>query len=76
MTTQQILDTGVVPADENTETLEEVKAFAQWQIDGFRNSSWGAIADDACRRLTGLIEKIDTILNSRRGLDGMTPVKP
>lgn len=74
MSTQYIIDSGTVTGAESTETLQEALTLAEQQVDVFANNASPRVQYQ-CERLQRLITRILTVLNSRRGLDGMTPVQ-
>jgi len=74
MTVQQIIDSGQVEVNESTDTLEAALGMLDFQIDGLQQANWGNVGLARLQAHRRLKEKIETLLESRRGLDGMTPL--
>lgn len=74
MTVQQIIDTGQVEVNESTDTLEAALGMLEVQIDGLQNANWGPVGLARLQAHRRLKEKIETLLKTRRGIDGMTPL--
>ncbi|GAB2572032.1 hypothetical protein [Spirosoma areae] len=78
MSLQTILNSGHVDETESTDVLEEFVAKATPQVALLRES---ADCNRPClaetiARTQDAIDQANTLLNRRRGLDGMTPVQP
>jgi hypothetical protein len=74
MTVQQILEAGFVIASTDTPTLEETKRVLEFQICEIEKASWGATGLARLQKHRLLLAKVQELLNSRRGVDGMTPL--
>ncbi|QIP14709.1 hypothetical protein G8759_19870 [Spirosoma aureum] len=72
MSIQQILDSGQVDNNAETSVLEAAQGMIEFQLGELKASSWGAMGMARIKQLTDLQAKIQSILNGRRGIDGMT----
>ncbi|GAB4018878.1 hypothetical protein [Spirosoma koreense] len=71
---QHILATGQL--DESTETpvLEAAQATLCILIRDFSGPGWGPVGLSAHARYVAIADRVQLILNSRRGSDGITPI--
>lgn len=74
MTVQDIINTGEVDEYLDTELLEEASARLDRLVRGIEESNWGPIGEAAVKKYQAVSGKILDILNSRHGMDGMTPL--
>ena len=72
MSIQEMVSSGQVDQTASTSMLEALVGYLNFQIVEMKQTQYGAMGQAKITRYQGQIDKAQTLINARQGMDGMT----